>query len=860
MPVQLLQDFIQQVPLLTPSTRLQTMLEQFKAEQGCLSASPGLVCLDENCHPIGWVYPLPFLSFLLTQPSDNPSLTWGQVASTLTAPLITPLPKLPASLPLVEFRSCLAHLQEQSLPLPPAYALVDRDNRYLGILNPLTILPLLSSPPTELSTPGLVLLEQVLESLPLPLMLQTGTGQVVMQNALWQQQIGHLLNTGQINRDINQLLHSDTELVGVCHWNRERRGLICQGALADGQQQWWQFSTLSLGDSPCTPRPEIAPLCPVMALGSPDPQPPNSLWLNGPIARNVAPPDSLWLVLAEPIESPDAEPRSAVSVELQPTRANSLPSQSNAIPADRNQPLGKLEVDYARLSQLNLLKDELLADISHELKTPLTAILGLASVLQGQGLGSLTPRQFQYVQLIHRSGRQLMALVNDVVDLIQLETGQVELNSEVVELRPLAQKAYQLAQQLQSPASEPHPQRQEDFQLTIEAGLETAVVADPLQLRRMLVHLLRNALQSTPVGSKLGLRVNRWSRWVALTVWDQGKGIALQHQPLIFQHLRRTESSSTQQLQGNGLGLMLTRKLARLHGGELSFISQMSRGSEFTLLLPAPPSLLQSSPALPELPLILVVDPNLSADLTAQLRALPWAIVLARSGLEAVEKARQLQPQLILLNPTLPPLTGWELLPLLKSDPITAQQPVVIMAAVGEEIPQEADGILSLPLQRSALEQLLTRLIRLEQPLYPWNISPALTRDPLPTQAEIPALADLTVLRLGCNRIPHLPYCRVLEADDLEQAELLARIWQPDVLLWDWLSSNPFPDLRELSQHEVLSQLPLVTLDRATTCAANQVPGLKVFPCLAIDSPNLLETEGETATLWQVLQVAAGRL
>lgn len=237
-----------------------------------------------------------------------------------------------------------------------------------------------------------------------------------------------------------------------------------------------------------------------------------------------------------------------------------------------------------------------MACISHELKTPLTAILGLSSLLKDQVLGELNERQTRYAQLIHKSGRHLMLVVNDILDLTRIETGQLELVPEPLHIHTVCQAAFDLAiQHYQSQdksdiklQAEILAQVKRRFHLEIEPGLET-FVADELRLRQMLVNLLCNALKFAPDGSDFGLQVSRWENWVAFTIWDQGIGIPDDKQHLIFQKFQQLESPLTREFEGTGLGLVLTQHLARLHGGDVSFISKPNQGSKFTLLLPPNP-------------------------------------------------------------------------------------------------------------------------------------------------------------------------------------------------------------------------------------------------------------------------------
>jgi signal transduction histidine kinase/CheY-like chemotaxis protein len=544
---------------------------------------------------------------------------------------------------------------------------------------------------------------------------------------------------------------------------------------------------------------------------------------------------------------------------------------------EQQQVTKELAAKNADLIQLNRLKDEFLACISHELKTPLTAVLGLSTLLKDQALGALNERQARYARLIYQSGRQLMTLVNDILDLTRMETGQLELTCEPVQIESVCDRAYSQAGQVQQEKEqEEDPTTETQFTLEIEPGLDT-LVADELRLRQMLVHLLSNALKFTDVGGAMGLRVNRWEGWIAFTVWDTGIGIPPEKQHLIFQKFQQLEQPLTRRFEGTGLGLVLTQRLARLHGGDVSFISKPGEGSQFTLLLPPCPPQSRGvdgeiypcpmpnaqCPIRNRLVLIVETVPRYLDSLTEQLKSLGYRVVIARSGTEAIEKARGLQPRAILLNPLLPQLSGWDVLTLLKSDAQTRHIPVLVTATQAEKqqaYQNKADGFLSLPVQKPALLQSLTGLEEEERPISSKGLT-ILHLSPVEmypqTPVDLPTSSDSSNLSSGITDLLSLQHSdlnyRVLEADDLEQAELLARVWQPDVVLLNAAKiADSLAYLEQFSLYPGLLSIPLVTLDHQTTEAANQVTGLSVYPCLAPDNASKI------TALLQVLQVAAG--
>ncbi len=563
----------------------------------------------------------------------------------------------------------------------------------------------------------------------------------------------------------------------------------------------------------------------------------------------------------------------------------------------------ELAARNADLTQLNQLKDEFLACVTHELRSPLTAVLGLSTLLKDQSLGPLNDRQLRYAKLIYNSGRHLISIVNDMLDLTRIETNQLELNLTQVDISQVCLNAFDQARQLRhlednhftshAPATDnaasPAHQTIEleatnlpSFNLEIAPDL-VSLIADENRLRQMLVNLLSNAMKFTDNHGNMGLKVNRWEGWIAFTVWDTGIGIPPDKQHLIFQKFQQLESTMTRQFEGTGLGLALTMRLARLHGGDISFISQENQGSQFTLLLPPepPPSISPKNPLPRQFPttdprptatngatpttsrLALVIEaspPNLE-DLSQHLTELGYRIAVARSGPDALTKARQLQPTVIFINPTLPILSGWDVLTLLKAGESTQHIPVIVTAAQADRAKAQqfqADGWISSPILHPLLVAALAKLPD------PEPILPVHTHKPHVIVYLSPAESD-TSRTLKINHLLHQYNFRVLESHNLEQAEMLAKVWKAQVVV---LNQNPLSPTAYLSQfvtYPYLASLPLITLDEATTQAANQMPDLAVFPCLVewdqtqhSERRIRIAPEAFTENLLQAVEVAIG--
>ncbi len=861
MTIGMLRDFIQQVPTCTATTRLKVLLASCQAQS---ATAQFVVVVDQQDHPIGWLGGFQLIALLTSGGLEQRLIEHPEF-------VVSPLQTLQSTLTLPELQSYWGRLRS---PLSPVWALTNSSGKYLGVLDLPAVSRWLatfssqdassaasySSPsalglsstvvttvgsPTVLSPTILSLIGQILDSLPLPLMLQTSAGDVLAQNKLWHQQVGQLQNGEQVTQDANQLMAAaGPQPIGVCEWGDGPNAWICRCAMPDHQERLWSFARIPLSLVPDDQIHQIqAPtgsdfrLATLAIAGrSSLPNPSQQVSLNpaspaSPLSvalqtawQSLSQPTSLWLVMAEDVTEQQN-------------------SSASALLAEQQQILKTLIAQHTDLQQNHQLQEQFLAAIGHELKTPLTAIVGLSTVLQNQSLGELSERQTRYLQMIHQNGRRLISLVNDLLDLGEIERQRLELAIAPVNVALACQRAEEQVRQELSPTVE--------FSLEIAPGSEV-IQADDLRLRQMLGHLLSNAYKFTLPGGKIGLTVKRWQGWIGFTVWDTGLGIPAGRQPLIFQQLQKIEHPLTHRFQGTGTGLILTRRLAQCHGGEVSFISQEHQGSQFTLLLPD----LASQDAPNRLVLLAESNHSLQSDLRQKLTALSYQVVVARSGLEALEKIRQLQPWLVFLNPVLPLVSGWDVLSLLKSDPRTSAIPVIVTATEADMATQhDANGCLTLPVQVAQLKQVLQTWEQ-QYPASSLDAS-AEQRSLLPANktAPLPFLAELTVLRVGLKTASlRLEYCRVLEADDLEQAAMLARIWHPQVLLWD--ESDRY--LSQLPRHESLASLPLVTLEIKTTRTAHQVSGLNVFPCLVADGATSEEIGQNIRTLWQVLQVAAG--
>ncbi|MCU0536311.1 MAG: ATP-binding protein [Hydrococcus sp. Prado102] len=236
-----------------------------------------------------------------------------------------------------------------------------------------------------------------------------------------------------------------------------------------------------------------------------------------------------------------------------------------------------LEIEKQQSEAANCAKSEFLSHMNHELRTPLTGILGFARMLKDEIYGPLNPKQQQYACAIASSGEHLLSLVNDFLDISKIEANREELFLETIAVKDLCVSSLSM---LESRSSE----QGLDLLLEITPDIDFCTV-DRRRIQQILINLLSNAIKFTEVGS-VTLKVQRNGDMLDFCVIDTGIGIKKADQDKLFQPFQQINSSLSRKHKGTGLGLTLSRKLAQLHGGDITLISKEGQGSCFTLSLP----------------------------------------------------------------------------------------------------------------------------------------------------------------------------------------------------------------------------------------------------------------------------------
>lgn len=346
----------------------------------------------------------------------------------------------------------------------------------------------------------------------------------------------------------------------------------------------------------------------------------------------------------------------------------------------------ELAIANKQLQEASQAKSEFLANMSHELRTPLNSIIGFSEILQEKTFGDLNERQKRYVSNIHTSGKHLLGLINDILDLSKVEAGKIELNYEEFPLREMLSECQTLVNTMAS-------KKNISLGFKVADGLST-INADPTKFKQILYNFLSNAIKFTPDGGTVNVAAKLENGMVQVSVKDTGIGIAKGHQDMIFEEFYQVDSSYSKQYKGTGLGLPLTKKLVELHGGKIWVESEPEKGSTFSFTMPLRAEKeLTEAPAVEEekvsikeegKPTILVVEDEKQASelLALYLEEAGYQVVCAFDGVEAIEKAKELKPSIITLDIILPKKDGLEVLRELKSLPETKDIPVIIISMV----------------------------------------------------------------------------------------------------------------------------------------------------------------------------------
>jgi signal transduction histidine kinase/ActR/RegA family two-component response regulator len=381
----------------------------------------------------------------------------------------------------------------------------------------------------------------------------------------------------------------------------------------------------------------------------------------------------------------------------------------------------ELEIKSAELEVASRHKSEFLASMSHELRTPLNAVIGFSEVLLERMFGDLNERQEDYIRDIWSSGKHLLELITEILDLSKVEAGKMELELSTFSIPAALEYGMSLLRERAA-------QHRIDLSLVVDPGLDV-VEADELRFKQVLLNLLTNAVKFTPDGGSIRVSATEEAGDLVVAVTDTGIGVPPEDQERIFESFQQGGRGATQE-EGTGLGLTLCRRIVELMGGRLWLESAGEQGSTFAFAVPLPSvrgddrqaDAADGPTGLPKV--VLVEDDRPSLDLfSAYLEGAEIELVVARDGEEGLDRVRALHPAAVVLDIRLPRLDGWEVLRTMKADSRTAHVPVIVVSILDERAKGLALGAAEYLVKPVGRDDLLRALASVSV------IEPAMTRE-----------------------------------------------------------------------------------------------------------------------------------
>ena len=400
--------------------------------------------------------------------------------------------------------------------------------------------------------------------------------------------------------------------------------------------------------------------------------------------------DNVWSVLTARMNSVLARQRIQYLAEHLEAQNRELDAQKSELSSQASELATQnteLESQKQAITEVNRQKSVFMANMSHELRTPLNSVIALSGVLHRRFAGKIPDEEYGYLEVIERNGRNLLGIINDILDLSRIEAGREELRIQPFAIDELLKGLI--------PVLEPLA-REKGLVLEVCLPANLPLVrSDPVKCSHILQNLVANAVKFTEQG-KVTIFAAHTGDALEICVRDTGIGIAESKQEIIFQEFRQADESTSRKYGGSGLGLAIARKYARMLGGDLAVRSTLGEGATFTLQLPMTearaaaanePTPYRRSPSVAA-PAgrgqhILVVEDNETAiiQLTGILKAGGYRVDIARDGKIALEFIAQHLPDAVVLDLMMPEVDGFQVLKELRSSPRTASLPVLILTA-----------------------------------------------------------------------------------------------------------------------------------------------------------------------------------
>jgi PAS domain S-box-containing protein len=501
------------------------------------------------------------------------------------------------------------------------------------------------------------------------------------------------------------------------------------------------------------------------------------------------------------------------------------------------------------LSAASSLKDEFLANMSHELRTPLNAILGMSEVLEEGIHGALNDRQRKSLKTIEESGRHLLELINDILDLSKIEAGKLELTIAPVGVRALCEASVRMVRELAVKKG-----------IRLSTSIDPALVTlsgDDRRLKQILVNLLSNAVKFTPEGGAVGLDVTGSAEQniASFSVWDTGIGISAPGIDQLFRPFVQLDSTYARQFAGTGLGLSLVRRMTQLHGGRVDVESAVGQGSRFTVTIPwRQPIEIAQTPTQPEsrsklesdrLTALVIEDDDATAEqLTRYLLTIGFADVVHDGGAHAMSLAAEHNPAVVILDIMLDGESGWNILGELKSRAETRHIPVIVASVLDDEPRGRALGAADYVVKPVSYDNLAAAVGR----VVPSVRDLEKTRGPRKSGVILLAEDNPSNIEVMRDFIDSRGYAMVVAADGFEAVERAVEC-HPAMIFMDIQMPrlDGFEAIRRIRKHSLLAKTPIVALTAFAMGGDRE-------KCLAAGADDYMTKPVSLKTLTEVLQ------